>query len=186
MRSTVTRAGRRLLRRFGYERKGSTAVEFAIILLPFLMMTMGTLEIALIHLSRASMADSIDKTSRQIMTGEAGCLEPAEFITQICERMSFAFSGCEEDTKVVMTELASFKDDPGGGETDFEAIQSRMENGRENSIMAMSAYHRWNVMFPLLDKALGGGNGEVLLVSNLAFKNEPFSTSDGCVPPPAT
>ncbi len=172
----------RLLRRFRSERKGATAVEFAMILLPFLMMTMGTLEIALIHLSRSAMADALEKTSRQIMTGSADCLSAEQYIDQLCGRISFAPGDCKANTKVVMQELATFSSDPGPDEQNFSAIQSVMDNGRENSIMALRAYHRWNVMFPLLDDALGGGNGELILVSNLAFRNEPFGSSDGCVP----
>jgi len=43
-------------------------------------------------------------------------------------------------------------------------------------------------MIPLLDQALGGGDGEIILESNLAFRNEPFGASNGCIPsatPPA-
>jgi Flp pilus assembly protein TadG len=183
VRSTKTKPFGKLLRRFKRERKGSTAVEFALIITPFLMLTMGTLEIALIHLSRSSMADALEKTSRQIMTGEAACLTAEEYITQLCDRLSFANGSCNDNTKVVMQELATFSSDPGADEQNFDNITSAMENGRENSIMLLRAYHRWNVMFPLLDDALGGGNGELILVSNLAFRNEPFSATDGCVPP---
>lgn len=182
MRSKTKIAMPRLLRRFRSERKGTTAIEFAMILLPFLMMTMGTLEIALIHLSRSAMADALEKTSRQIMTGAADCLTADEYIDQLCTRISFAPGNCTDNTKVVMQELATFSSDPGPDEQDFDAIQSTMRNGRENSIMALRAYHRWNVLFPLLDDALGGGDGELILVSNLAFRNEPFGSNDGCVP----
>ena len=184
MRPTKTRALYKLLRRFKNERKGSTAIEFAFIIVPFLMLTLGTLEIALIHLSRSSMADAIEKTSRQIMTGEAGCLTPQEYIGQLCGRLSFANGDCSTNTKVVMQELSRFSDDPGADEQNFDAIQSQMSNGRGNSIMVLRAYHRWNVMFPILDDALGGGNGELVLVSNLAFRNEPYGATQGCVPTP--
>jgi len=182
MRPEKTEALFELLRRFKKERKGSTAIEFAFIIVPFLMLTLGTLEIALIHLSRSSMADAVEKTSRQIMTGEAGCLTAQEYITQLCGRLSFSNGTCDTNTKVVMQELTSFSDDPGADEQDFDSITSVMRNGRENSIMVLRAYHRWNVMFPLLDDALGGGNGELVLVNNLAFRNEPFGATNGCVP----
>lgn len=181
MRPKKTEAFHNLLRRFKSERKGSTAIEFAFIIVPFLMLTLGTLEIALIHLSRSSMTDAIEKTSRQIMTGEAGCLTAQQYITQLCDRLSFSNGSCVDNTKVVMQELADFNEDPGASEQNFASITSVMSNGRENSTMLLRSYHRWNVMFPLLDDALGGGNGELILVSNLAFRNEPFSATDGCV-----
>lgn len=181
MRPKKLGAMRHLLRRFKSERKGSTAIEFAFIIVPFLMLTLGTLEISLIHLSRSSMTDAIEKTSRQIMTGQGGCLTAEEYIEQLCGRLSFANGSCEDNTKVVVEELASFNDDPSAAEEDFASITSSMENGRENSIMLLRSYHRWNVMFPFLDQALGGDEGELILVSNLAFRNEPFGANDGCV-----
>jgi len=48
--------------------------------------------------------------------------------------------------------------------------------------MLLRSYQRWNVMFPFLDQALGGDNGEIILISNLAFRNEPFGANDGCLP----
>lgn len=183
MRPKKTEALHKLLRRFKSERKGSTAIEFAFIIVPFLLITLGTLEIALIHLSRSSMADAIEKTSRQIMTGESGCLTAQQYIDQLCGRISFSNGQCTTNTKVVMQELASFTSDPGADEQDFDSINSDIDNGRENSIMLLRAYHRWNVMFPLLDDALGGGEGELVLVSNLAFRNEPFGATNGCVQP---
>ncbi len=175
-------AMRHLLRRFKSERKGATTVEFAFIIVPFLMLTLGTLEVALIHLSRSAMTDAVEKTSRQIMTGQAGCLTADEYIEQLCNRLSFSSGDCTRNTKVVVQELANFNDDPGANERNFSAISNSMTNGRDNSIMLLRSYHRWNVLLPLLDQALGGSNGELLLVSNLAFRNEPFGANDGCVP----
>jgi len=184
MRPKKIRATRNLLRRFKSDRKGGTAVEFAAILLPFLLLTLGTLEISLIHLSRSAMTDAVEKTSRQIMTGQAGCISAEDYVTQLCNRLSFSNGACTENTKVFVEELANFSAAPGDIEDDFNSIQGfgDIEAGRENSVMLLRSLHRWNVMIPLLDQALGGGNGEIILESNLAFRNEPFGSSHGCIP----
>ncbi len=183
-------ATRHLLRRFKKDRKGGTAVEFAAILLPFLLLTLGTLEISLIHLSRSAMTDAVEKTSRQIMTGQAGCIDAQEYVEQLCARLSFSNGECTSNTKVFVEELAAFSQTPGDLEQDFDAIPGFgvIDSGRENSVMLLRSLHRWNVMIPLLDQALGGGDGEIILESNLAFRNEPFGASNGCIPsatPPA-
>jgi len=183
MRLKKTRALRRVLRRFKIERKGSTAIEFAFIIVPFLMLTLGTLEIALIHLSRSSMADAMEKSSRQIMTGSAACMSAQEFIDEVCTRLSFSNGTCSDNTKVVMEELTSYTQNPSATDQDFDSIQNKFDNGRDESIMLLRAFHRWNVMFPLLDDALGGGEGELVLVNTLAFRNEPFGATNGCVQP---
>jgi len=94
MRPTKLGAMRQLLRRFKSERKGSTAIEFAFVIVPFLTLTLGTLEIALIHLSRSSMTDAVEKTSRQIMTGQGGCINAAQYVEQLCDRLSFSNGTC--------------------------------------------------------------------------------------------
>lgn len=157
------------------------AVEFALILTPFLFMTVGTLEVGLIHLSRSTMADAVEKTSRQIMTGSAGCIQPDDYIAQLCQRLSFSNGDCASNTRVEVRPLTNFTDRIGAAETNFNAINNSIQHGRDNTVMALRVYHRWDVIVPFLDTALGGQDGGVLLVSNLAFQNEPFGPNNGCV-----
>ena len=130
---------RNLLRRFKSERKGSTAVEFAIVIVPFLLLTLGTLEISLIHLSRSALSDAIEKTSRQIMTGQGGCLAADDYVTQLCERLAFSNGDCIDNTKVIVQELTSFTDNP-GADPAFDSFTSSVENGTQNSIMLLRSY----------------------------------------------
>lgn len=175
---------RHLLRGFVKTRKGSTAIELGFIMLPFLMMTLGTLEIALVHLSRSSVTNAMEITSRQIMTGEASnCKTADEFIAELCEHVKISSGGgCVENTKVVMRELASFDEDVSGDNVPFEDRESSIDVGSGGSKMLLQTYHRWSTMLPLLDKALDGNDGEIILTTNVAFKNEPFSTKPPCPP----
>ncbi len=182
---TTPKALGRVLRRFKRDRKGSTAVEFALVLVPFLLLTVGTLEIALIHLSRSALTVAVEDTSRQIKTGEGACLTATDFIADFCTNLAFSTGNCSNNTKVVVQELADFNSTPTSINDDFDDIVSDVDNGTSDSIMALQVFHRWEVIVPLLDNALGGDDGELILVSNLAFRNEPFGSSNGCVSPPS-
>ena len=172
---------RNLLRRFARERKGSTAIEFAAIIVPFLMMIFGTLEIALIHLTRTSISNAMEIESRPIMTGEAGCISLDAFKTGMCSNMGIAGAGgCMPNMKMSLEELSSFAANPAPDPSDFGAVNENMDHGQGGSVMLLRTYHRWDVLFPFLDKALGGDDGEVMLVSHLAFRNEPFAPPLGC------
>lgn len=178
---------RKLLRRFAKNRKGSTMIEFGFIALPFLMMTLGTLEIALIHLMRSSVTNAMEVASRPIMTGQATCMTADEFVADMCSRIHISSEGgCADNTVVELVELGSYYDDITPNNTQFQQRkdnQQPLEWGQGESKMLLRTYHRWNVMFPLLDDALGGGNGELVMVTNVAFRNEPFGPNSSCTPP---
>ncbi len=174
-----------LLRRFRRERKGSMTVEFALLLVPFLLMTVGVLEIAIIQLTRTSLASAIEDTSRQIRTGQGGCITPNQYIAQLCSSMAFSGGDCMNNTKVIIEELANFTSSRTSGGPDFDAITNSIDAGRAESIMALQVFHRRNILVPLLDNALGGGSGQIMLVNNLAFRNEPFGAANGCATPPS-
>lgn len=174
-----------LLRRFVKSRKGTTMIEFGFIALPFFMMTIGTLEIALVHLMRSSINNAMELASRPIMTGQATCKTAEEFINDICSSVKISSQGgCAANTKVELMELNSYADDVSVDNTPFENRTNSMDWGQGDSTMLLRTFHRWNVMFPLLDDALGGGNGEVVFVTNVAFRNEPFGAQSSCTPPP--
>lgn len=177
---TSLRKGRSLLRRFRKDRKGVTMIEFGFIALPFFMIVIGTLETALIHLSRSSLANAMDQNSRAIMTGSAGCLTHDELVARLCDQVAIG-SNCTADTKIVMRELSSFRSSTGDSyDGDFDNFQGSVDMGSGGSIMLMRTYHRWNTIVPLMDRVWGDGNGEVVMINNIAFRNEPFSTSTGC------
>lgn len=172
---------RNLLRGFFKARKGSTAIEFGFIAVPFTMMLLGTLEIALVQLARSSMSHAMEKASREVMTGEAGCKSASEFVEDICSHIKMKNkTNCTNNTKVVLQEIANFSSDPGAADSEYDEIDNSVSMGTGGSVMLLRTYHKWKVYFPMLDDALGGDDGEFVLVSNHAFMNEPFGPGSGC------
>ena len=64
-------AMRSALRRLGRARRGSTTVEFALVVFPFFLLTFGLAEIAMIGFAQTSLNYAVSETSRQIRTGQA-------------------------------------------------------------------------------------------------------------------
>lgn len=65
------RARFRLLARFRRSQDGATAVEFAFISIPFLMLLVAILETALLFWTSQVLEESVSQTSRRLLTGEA-------------------------------------------------------------------------------------------------------------------
>lgn len=59
------------MRRFRADTRGATAVEFGLVVVPFLAMTMGIMTIGVQHLTMNSLERGVAEASRQIRTGQA-------------------------------------------------------------------------------------------------------------------
>ncbi len=88
---------RQLLIRFRASRKGATAVEFALLAIPFLFMLMMLFEMAMVFWTRQVLQETTAQASRSILTGESKTLytgsaavQTAAFRDAICAKMSMA------------------------------------------------------------------------------------------------
>lgn len=61
----------RLLKRFRRSQEGATAVEFALIAVPFLMLLAAIIETAMMFWTSQVLEESVSQTSRRLLTGEA-------------------------------------------------------------------------------------------------------------------
>ncbi len=174
--STWARAGK-----FRRNRDGVVAIEFAFVILPFLAITLGTLEIAVVHLMRSSISNAVESASRPIYTGSAGCATVETVKTEICSHIAMQNeTNCKANLKVVLEELTDFTGQRQSVDSDFNQINDFVDPGESESVMLLRTYYRWNIMFPLMSDALGGENGEILLGSNTAFRNEPYGSGPTC------
>lgn len=170
---------RKMIRRFRRDRSGVAAIELAFVILPFLMLTLGTLEIALIHLLNSSLSNAVNDALRPIYTGGAGCTSVDDLRNAICSRVTlFGPESCLANTKVVLEELAGFG--AGSSFNDFDSINEVASAGKSESVMMMQVFYRWDTIIPLMDGALGGDNGELVISETTAFRNEPFGDGGGC------
>ncbi len=60
-----------LLRRFGRDRRGATAIEFALIALPFFALMMAILETFLTFFASQTIETAVNRGARLIRTGQA-------------------------------------------------------------------------------------------------------------------
>lgn len=92
--------GRRLAR----EESGATAIEFALVIAPFLALVLVIMEAGLNYYSEASLETALRKASRSIMTGKAQerAMSAADFKSDVCAALPFLMK-CENVTLDVRT-----------------------------------------------------------------------------------
>lgn len=165
-----------LIRRLARARDGATAVEFAMIATPFFLLLMGILELGLVFLVSTTLEHATQEASRQIRTGEfqdAGGVNADDFETLVCDELTWIGSTCKAQLDVdvrAYSSLAEMKNPPA-----YDPEKACFEAGGPGQIVLARTSIRWKIFTPLLAPSLATtGDGNRLIQSTTAFKNEPF------------
>jgi Flp pilus assembly protein TadG len=170
----------RFLRRLSRAREGSTAVEFALVGVPFFLLTFAILEIGLIFVLSAVLDTAVLGAGRLIRTGQAESsnITAEKFKTELCSRMSVFAGDCVNRASVDVREVIQFQTPlvPDPTQTgSFDDTQLTYQIGQPGSLMLVRVWYRQPIVTPLMAQTLSRMNdGTALLVSTTSFKNEPY------------
>ena len=163
---------------------GSSAIEFAIVAAPFLVVIFMILQVGLIYLANGELENAAAQGARLIRTGDAQSqnFDAGRFKTEVCKNLT-ALLSCDHLSLDVRTfsgfggaDLTNPLDGGGNLKTGFS-----YQPGIGGQVVIVRAFYDWD--FPTkLPKAIGGipvslsnmENGDLLLVATQAFRNEPF------------
>ena len=180
--STVLKSN--ILRRFRRNRRGSAAVEFALVAPMFFAVLFAIIELALVFFSTQILETVTQDTARLIMTGQAQNAEysQATFKEKVCERLKVMFD-CENGVSIDVQSYKEFsavdiKDpivtDPNDGKKDFVPPNNYLPGG-PGDIVVVRLFYKW----PLFVTGLGFDVSNLrdkkrLLTATAAFQNEPY------------
>jgi Flp pilus assembly protein TadG len=167
------------LRRFARRQDGAAAVEFAMVMLPFMLLMFLIMETALLFFAGQTLETAVADSARLIKTGQAQNattpLTQTTFKTEVCKRI-YALFDCSNGMYVDVKTYTTFgtisntvtKDSSGNPVTEYSP-------GGTGDIVVVRLLYKWPVLFPLTQKFLGDSGGSSrLLVATAAFRNEPF------------
>ncbi len=187
MRNALKRKLRRLARRasprrFMRRQDGAVAVEFALILLPFLALMFGIMETALVFFADQTLETAVADSARLIKTGQAQTqnLTAQTFKNQVCARIYGLFN-CANGVYVDVETYSSF-----GSITNTPPLDNTgklvtsnfvYQPGGPGDIVVVRLYYQWPIYVSLMN--LGNlanmSNNSRLLVATAAFVNEPYN-----------
>ncbi len=100
-RNRVSRTSIGLLPKFRANTDGSTAIEFAMVGLPFLMLLFGTMLIGLFFFTTFALENAVERAARLILTRQVTNtnMSEAAFKTEVCSRAP-VFVDCRNNLKV--------------------------------------------------------------------------------------
>lgn len=169
-------------RRFRRAERGSAAVEFGLVIMPFFLLTFALAEISMIGFAQTSLDFAVAETARQIRTGEAqmGGVSEADIHEELCgELNNFIMMECDDNLFLDVNTFASFVDanenDSPIEDGEFQEDGFDYDPGAPSDIVVVRAYYRWAIMTPMFEAVFQNvSGGERILVATMMFRNEPY------------
>jgi Flp pilus assembly protein TadG len=192
---------RGIFKRFRKDREGAAAIEFALLAIPFLMLTFATIETFVAFAGEQLMANAVDTMARKIRTGEitfgqgkATDVTEVEFRQQFCDEISI-LRMCSSTEALTPSKLyldvrqfASFADMPkdipkvsSAEYSDLDTSEFTFSPGGPDTNNMVRAYYRWQIVTdlvrPFITNIRPPGKlvpTDYLIVSTAAFQNEKY------------
>lgn len=179
---TATRERPSLLARFLRNRKGSTAIEFTALAIPFSLLVFAILESCVSFAGQQLLANATDDLARQVRTGQ---LKPADLNetvahTLICNQLQILVaSGCP-GLEIDLEQYATFADAAKvrtkyTSDNDLDTTGFDVKPGLSMSKNMLRVFYRWPVMTDFMRKQMSNlKDGKTLLFATVTWQNEPF------------
>jgi Flp pilus assembly protein TadG len=168
--------------RFSRNRKGSVAVEFAALIIPFSLLIFAILESCISFAAQELLALSADRVARQVRTGQIkpADLNEAKLREMICGNINILVSdgcpGLEVDLREFATfALAAKERIEFTADGDIDTNGFAVTPGPALSKNMLRVFYRWPVMTDFMRKSMSNLNdGKTLHFASVTWQNEPF------------
>lgn len=175
----------RFFARFLRDRRGSTAMEFAILAIPFALLVFAILESCISFAGQEVMANITDDIARQLRTGQLRPTNVAgtQLRDMICAKLEIIVSqDCPNLLLVDLRQYATFADAASASfkiqNGDVVLMQGTTTQsfavtpGPAESRNMMRVFYKWPIVTDLLAQSMGGN--KTLHFASVAWQNEPF------------
>lgn len=181
---------RTALRRFGSNRRGSAAVEFALVAPIFFALLFAIIETALMFFASQVLETITQNSARVVLTGQAQsgsvtscavnsvstpCTQ-ATFKTYVCSQIPALF-----DCNSLVVDVQSYSSFSAISLANFNACNFNVTNlgynpGTSGQVVVVRLYYKWPLFVTGLgyNLACSSSNSTRLLVATAAFQNEPY------------
>ncbi len=165
--------------RFRREKRGATAVEFALVAFPFFFLLSAIVESSLYFFAGQMLETAVDKVGRQVRTGQLDSnATEAEFKAAICSETALLFncSGLMVDQRVAAT-FSSLGEPPGPTAGEYDPADFSYTAAGPSQIVRITATYEWPVFSNYVAAHLGDLNsGNAPLSAIAVFRTEPYPT----------
>lgn len=187
MLKSVRRLSRQQAARYTSDKDGATAIEFALLAVPFMALLFSIVELAIVFFIGSTLNHAMSEAAREIRTGEfqQSCGGEAEFKTLVCGHMG-SLGNCQANLRFDVQTSATGEFEPGlltptpvapdpsdPNEPNISANTYTNSGPRDVVIVRAQYYHPLSIPGTFTRLANQPGNNRVI-TSITAFRNEPF------------
>lgn len=157
--------------------RGSVVTEFAMVAPPFILLMMGIIELSVMFFTGSVIEGATKEAARTIRTGQVQ--SEADPVTAFQNQLCDALFNVIDCTKVIynVQTYGSFNavNMPIEVDQDGEIINSGFSPGGSGAVTVVRAIYRWEYTTPLIGDLITAGLAGNLIVSTVAFQNEPYN-----------
>jgi Flp pilus assembly protein TadG len=173
---------RMLCQRWIQCKSGSAAVEFSLVCIPFIYLTIAIIEISMFFASANMFETAVSTTSRTIRTGrlqtENPGLEEQAFRIALCDSL-YAFINCDNiDVEAIPMPNNTFSEASGFApvyDEDGRLESQGFDAGSENTVVLIRAAYRYQLWTPLFATIFSNQPDHAIpILSTVVIETEPY------------
>ena len=166
----------RQLSRLWRKEDGTTAIEFSLLAMPYMLLTLGIIEISIMYAAASLLEGATNDASRLIRTGQLqqSSEDPETlFRNAICDYATVLIR-CDDVVIEVQT-LESFSEYAAPSyDEDGNMESSGFDAGASSDRVLIRAAYRYSMMTPFIGSLLTGGTNSTLFMSTIVLQTEPY------------
>lgn len=167
---------KRFFRKWIRREEGVTAIEFSMLLMPYLMLCLGIIELSLMFTSASLLEGATGSAARLIRTGQlqqSGQDPETMFRDAFCQ-FAVVLIKCE-DVVIEVTTLDSYGDFSAPSyDADGNMVSAGFDAGGSSSKVLIRVAYRYSMITPLVGPILNGADGTTLFMSTIVLQTEPY------------
>ena len=167
---------RRFLNKWKKKEEGATAIEFSMLLMPYLMLCLGIIELSLMFTSASLLEGATGSAARLIRTGQlqqSGQDPETVFRDAFCQ-FAVVLIDCN-DVVIEVTTLDAYGDfSPPVYDGSGQMVSSGFDAGGSDAKVLIRVAYRYSMITPLVGPILNGDDGTTLFMSTIVLQTEPY------------
>lgn len=183
IKNRTDRGGRGLVARFRRNRSGSTAIEFAMLAMPFSILVFAILESCIAFAGQQLLANAADDLARQLRTGQIKAADVTEISVKkmICTKLELLVTKDCPGLLVDLRSFATFADAAKlriklTSDRDIDTTGFAVTPGKSMSKNMLRVFYKWPVITDFMRASMSNLKGNYTLqFATVTWQNEPFN-----------
>jgi Flp pilus assembly protein TadG len=167
--------------RFRRDKRGSVAIEFSMLILPFTLLMFAVIETSVSFAAQQLMSNVTDDVARSMRTGKikTADIDESKLRKLICDRIDILTPSSCPELQFDLRKYANYSAVPKAivykPDGDIDTTGFKTELGGQLEIHALRVFYRWPIMADFMRGRLSTlPNGKTLLYAAMVWQNEPY------------